>query len=292
MPHRKAKYGQFLNETSVLIVGSDPKELKSISEVVKGSCSHILHAHSAYTALKILAEANVGVLLCRDELSDAKAADLLKKVEELSPHTVGIIMADASQNIEEELHPGQEPQVLDNKWTNTILQQTVTDSIEKHHLLLRNRELQELAETQLEELTQSHRLLWEQVQIGAKIHDVLLAGKTPSIPGIDIYSESIPCQEIDGDFFEFFHPTSHIFDLVVGDIMGKGLPAALVATAMKTQITRYALPFARVHVFQKEGFWEEDLVPIKQILLNVHEALGKQLIDLEFFGSLFFTRFN
>ena len=45
---------------------------------------------------------------------------------------------------------------------------------------------------------------------------------------------TIPSQRIDGDFYEFFKHANQCLDVIVADVMGKGIPAALLGAATKS----------------------------------------------------------
>ena len=48
----------------------------------------------------------------------------------------------------------------------------------------------------------------------------------------------MPSAQVYGDFYDFFRHDDGTLDVVVGDVMGKGVPAALVGAAAKSQLLR------------------------------------------------------
>jgi serine phosphatase RsbU (regulator of sigma subunit) len=52
-------------------------------------------------------------------------------------------------------------------------------------------------------------------------------------PGLDFASEFIPVREIGGDYFDLIPLGGHRFAFALGDVMGKGVPAALLAANLK-----------------------------------------------------------
>jgi sigma-B regulation protein RsbU (phosphoserine phosphatase) len=58
----------------------------------------------------------------------------------------------------------------------------------------------------------------------------------PDRKEIDIYAILEPAREVGGDFYDFFFIDSHRLCLVVGDVSGKGVPAALFMAVTKTLI--------------------------------------------------------
>ena len=74
--------------------------------------------------------------------------------------------------------------------------------------------------------------------------------------------------------------------------MGKGLAAALVGTAIKTQLLRFALPFHHTQIYTKTTGWVNPSLTPEEILANTHKEIVQQLIDLEHFVTLFYGRLD
>ena len=150
-----------------------------------------------------------------------------------------------------------------------------------------------LAQKQHERLEENHQNLQQERLIGGQIQEVLLVGKVPeNIPGVLIAAHTNPSREIDGDFFDFYRPIPEVLDIVIGDVMGKGLPAALVGTAVKTQISRFAIPSSQLQSYDKEKGWDYDILPPKEILHRVHRETADSLFELEYFVTLIYGRFD
>lgn len=133
-----------------------------------------------------------------------------------------------------------------------------------------------------EELARAHR---REGEIGAKIQQTLLLGRIPSAsPSLQVAALTIPSQQIDGDFYDFFTHQEHCLDVIVGDVMGKGIAAALLGAAIKSQFLRAlgSLP----------GLESGRLPEPEAIVSFVHEALTGQFIGLEFFATLCYARFD
>ena len=58
----------------------------------------------------------------------------------------------------------------------------------------------------------------------------------PKRKELDVYAELIPAREVGGDFYDFFFIDEDHFCIVVGDVSGKGVPAALMMAVCKTLI--------------------------------------------------------
>lgn len=84
------------------------------------------------------------------------------------------------------------------------------------------------------ELEESTRLKQAMI-LAREVHQRLLPDKMPAVAGLDLAAVSIPCQETGGDSFDVIpaaHDNPHRTALLVGDVTGHGLDAALLmATA-------------------------------------------------------------
>ncbi|NOR64956.1 MAG: response regulator, partial [Candidatus Scalindua sp.] len=70
----------------------------------------------------------------------------------------------------------------------------------------------------------------------------------PDKPEIDIYAILKPAREVGGDFYDFFFINSDRLCLVVGDVSGKGVPAALFMSMVITYIRSIAKVFDKPDV--------------------------------------------
>ncbi|RPI49426.1 MAG: FHA domain-containing protein, partial [Acidobacteria bacterium] len=80
------------------------------------------------------------------------------------------------------------------------------------------------------EATEKARLERE-LLLAAEIQRALLPDALQSGAHFDVAASSIPCRSIGGDFFDYFNLTDGQFGFTLGDVAGKGPPAALL-TAM------------------------------------------------------------
>lgn len=76
-----------------------------------------------------------------------------------------------------------------------------------------------------------------ELNLAARIQSGMLPGKFPAFPersNIDIYATMIPAKEVGGDFYDFFLIDEDNLGLVIADVSGKGIPAALFMVISKT----------------------------------------------------------
>lgn len=93
--------------------------------------------------------------------------------------------------------------------------------------------------TQLTETTASKERIESELKIAHDIQVSILPKIFPPFPDrpeFDIYAVIEPAREVGGDFYDFFFIDDKNFCFVIGDVSGKGVPAALFMAVTKTLI--------------------------------------------------------
>jgi len=80
------------------------------------------------------------------------------------------------------------------------------------------------------------RRMEEQLAVGAKIQRTLLPAKSPTVAGYDIYGATRPCFEIGGDYYDFIPIREGKLAVVIADVAGKGVGAALLMAALQASM--------------------------------------------------------
>ncbi len=68
----------------------------------------------------------------------------------------------------------------------------------------------------------------QELQKAAEIQDHLLPAQGPPIPGYQVFGVSVPCRAVGGDYFDYIELPDGRYGIGLGDVAGKGLPAALL----------------------------------------------------------------
>jgi anti-sigma regulatory factor (Ser/Thr protein kinase) len=98
------------------------------------------------------------------------------------------------------------------------------------------------------------------------------------------YSEA--SQGIDGDFFAFTTLREDCLELLVGDVMGKGVPAALVGAAVRTAYNQVVTELLSASLGSGE------LPSPERVVNTLHARLTPRLIELDVFVTLALYRFD
>ncbi|MCH1625051.1 PP2C family protein-serine/threonine phosphatase [Ferdinandcohnia quinoae] len=70
--------------------------------------------------------------------------------------------------------------------------------------------------------------LQREINLAKNIQASLLNGKTPLFEGGEVSGSSVPARLIGGDYFDFYPLVNGNIRIVIGDVMGKGIPAAML----------------------------------------------------------------
>jgi hypothetical protein len=81
-------------------------------------------------------------------------------------------------------------------------------------------------------ISRQHALLDAEIANAREIQQVILPGAVETVPGFRIESVYEPAQQVGGDFFQILPVGDNCLLLVIGDVAGKGLPAAMLVSVL------------------------------------------------------------
>ncbi len=117
-----------------------------------------------------------------------------------------------------------------------------------------------------------------ELEVARQIQSNLLHQSWPEIAGIKIQARCQPAREVGGDFFEvFMHPQGDIW-LAVGDVSGKGVPAALFMASA-------------ISVLRRELAQEKSPDPDK-VMHNLNHSLSNDLMGNNCFITMALIRYS
>lgn len=84
-------------------------------------------------------------------------------------------------------------------------------------------------------LEEEQRLLSirQEMKLATEIQNNLLPTKLPEIPGYEFSGISIPAKEVGGDYYDFIHISENTMACCLGDVSGKGMPAAMLMSNLQ-----------------------------------------------------------
>jgi len=115
----------------------------------------------------------------------------------------------------------------------------------------------------------------QELQIAADIQSRFMPSTVPEIEGIELAGWNRACREVGGDFYDYIELPEDNLGIALGDVSGKGMPAALLMTAVRTSLRVQA----------------ENIYSMSEVMKRVNNALLKDT-NLEEFTTLFYAVLN
>ncbi len=125
----------------------------------------------------------------------------------------------------------------------------------------------------LEEQSQA-RQMQRQVKLAVDVQQRMLPTRAPTHRGIDVASRYIPSTELGGDFYDVFDLGGHL-GFLIGDVVGKGVPASLLMASVRSALRAYA----------------QTIYDIRQIITLTNRAMTRDTEPNEF-ATLFYGVLN
>jgi len=92
------------------------------------------------------------------------------------------------------------------------------------------------AEEALRESEMRRYQLQVELVYAAEIQAKLLPRGYPRIPGFDVAAQCLPAKQVGGDFFDWQEVCPGVWALILGDVMGKGMAAAMLMATVRASL--------------------------------------------------------
>ena len=92
---------------------------------------------------------------------------------------------------------------------------------------------------QLEQVTTQKERIESELRIARNIQLSMVPSDFPKFPGLDLYANITPAKAVGGDLYDFFVRDNQLF-FCIGDVSGKGVPAALFMMMTKSLFRAYS----------------------------------------------------
>jgi sigma-B regulation protein RsbU (phosphoserine phosphatase) len=194
----------------VLICDDQPDVLEALRLLLKGQGWQAVTADSPASLLHTVRGGEFDLILTdlnytRDTTSGKEGMDLLASLE-AQGNTVPVVVMTAWGNVDlavEAMRRGA-CDFVQKPWDNNRLLATI-------------RKQAEPARKQKSEL-----------EIAANVQQKLFPRKTRRLATLDYAGHCMPAREVGGDYYDFLEVSGHAIGFVLGDVSGKGVPAALL----------------------------------------------------------------
>lgn len=223
----------------ILVVDDEPDlELLIRQKFRKQIRDHELHfefAQNGVQALERLGEhADITVVLSDINMPEMDGLTLLQKIDEMNNPVLKSVIVSAygdMENIRTAMNRGAFDfltKPIDFNDLDVTVKKT-TDQLEIIKSALKSRD--ELVAVQRD------------LTIATRIQQSLLPSTFPPFPNrpeVDLYAEMLTAKEVGGDFYDYYFVDEDRLAFVIGDVSGKGIPAAIYMAVSRTLLKAIA----------------------------------------------------
>ena len=223
----------------ILVVDDEPDVESLIRQrfrkEIRDKKFHFVFAYNGKEALEKLKEdGNIDIVLTDINMPEMDGLTLLSQLKELNQNLKAVIISAYGdmENIRTAM----------NRGAFDFLIKPINFEDLEITLNKTSRELQALKQALIEhdELVVIHK----ELDVATRIQRSMLPQKFPPFPEkkeFEIYAEMITAQEVGGDFYDFFLIDEETLGFVIGDVSGKGVPAAMFMAVSRTSLKATAL---------------------------------------------------
>jgi phosphoserine phosphatase RsbU/P len=90
--------------------------------------------------------------------------------------------------------------------------------------------------SELRRTTAEKERVEKELEIARGIQQSFLPEHPPTVEGVDLAALNLPAKEVGGDFYDFIPVGAYKWGLVIADVSGKGVPAALFMALSRTLV--------------------------------------------------------
>jgi sigma-B regulation protein RsbU (phosphoserine phosphatase) len=133
-----------------------------------------------------------------------------------------------------------------------------------------------------EEVRANEERLEKELRFAQRVQTALLpAGPPKRLKGIEVSASFAPAREVGGDFHDYLSPEAHTLVVAVGDVSGKGVPAALYGA--------FAAELVRGRTFRRR--YLPDRSSPASVLSSINTILQQRQLE-EYYCTLCYTVFD
>ena len=216
-------------EETILVVDDEIANLQKLRRTFINRYS-VLTASSGVEALDLVRGNNaIAVMIVDQRMPDMSGVEFLRQTQDILPHAVRIILTGFTDVdvLMEAINSCKVYRYIVKPWDPPDMLITVERGLEAHRLARENEQFRK-------ELIRRERLARE-LEIASDIQRYILPPNCPRIDGYEMSVEYHPAREVGGDLYDFEYDSESL-QIVIGDVSGKSIPAALYGAVFSGQL--------------------------------------------------------
>lgn len=208
----------------ILVVDDIESNRDLLSSWITRKGYQVITTDNGIKALELLAKTkDIDVILLDVMMPEMDGYEVLTRIRQdpqLSDIPIIMISAlDEIDTIAKCIEAGAEDYLL-KPFNSALLSARIAAGLEK-------KQLRELEKKRIDNIL-------EELNVAQRIQLSLLPRRFPSSKKWELFARSIPAKEVGGDFYDFYEPSENKLIICIGDVSGKGIPAALLMAVSRT----------------------------------------------------------
>lgn len=189
-------------------------------------------------ALESISRMQVDLVITDFLMPEMDGLQFIEKVQQINPDTACILLTGYAdkENAIKAINDVSLYQYVEKPWDNEHLKMVARNAIQSRSLKAQLRQkIHQLDLTLLErdKLFQHNEMLKEELQLARNVQQNLLPAALPELGGIKIQTRYEPALEIGGDFYDIVELAEGRFAILLADVTGHGIQAALLTGLLK-----------------------------------------------------------
>jgi sigma-B regulation protein RsbU (phosphoserine phosphatase) len=218
-----------MSDEKILVVDDETANLQKVRRTFIHRYP-VLAAGSGIEALELVKKnTDIAVIVADQRMPDMTGVDFLRQTLDILPHAVRIILTGYTDVdvLMDAINSCKVYRYIVKPWEPADLLMTVERGLEAHRLAKENEHFRR-------ELVRRERLARE-LEIAREIQRYILPPQAPSMDGYEMAVAYHPAREVGGDLYDF-ELDAQSLQIVIGDVSGKSIPAALYGAVFSGQL--------------------------------------------------------
>lgn len=206
----------------IVVIDDNPSDAAIVRRMLERAGFAVQHASSGEEGIRMIADEPPDCALVDFRMPAMDGYEVCRRIKtDPATQNVPVLMltgADSAKNLVEGLEAGADDYVTKSADFEVI--------VARVRALLRVKAYQD-------ELRQHTQRLENDLQFARRVQEALLPQKEFRARGMEIRSTYIPSETLSGDFYDYFETETGLL-LLIADVSGHGLPAAILVSLLKS----------------------------------------------------------
>jgi serine phosphatase RsbU (regulator of sigma subunit) len=209
----------------ILIIDDEPEIRQTLAFVLEDEGYETYTAGTGFEGLKNVESQKFDIVITDLRLPDLDGMEIVGKVKKIHPDTIVVMITGhfSIENAVEAIRAGADDYIPKPLNAEEVLMK-LDKAIEMRRLK--------------DENLLFHRHLEMELEIARKIQQTLLPQQPPIVAGLDIGIFNQPAKQVGGDYHDLIVLPTGELGIAIGDVSGKGMPAALLMANVQASIRR------------------------------------------------------